>query len=213
MPFKPFIRLFPDQSSSLISFFYSRLFITALVLIICGGVFAQRPVIEEDVANADALSRKYKDDDVMCTSSHHYFTFDKGKNALGDKVVVIDEEAELEFLSLKKFASVTYPEFYNKFVELKSFKKAIKAGSKYAVSRMPPMDRSVTSDGVFFDDSRVQYYPIRFTEKGSMARINVKKEFSDGRYLTRLFFAEPYPVKEQVYEFKVPEWLSVEFKP
>jgi len=174
---------------------------------------AQIRVNDEDAANADALSRKYKDDDVMCTSSHHYFTFDKGKNALNDKVVVIDEEAEMEFLSLKKFATVTYPEFYNKFIELKTFKKALKIGSKYAVSRMPAMDRSVTSDGVFFDDSRVQYYPIRFSEKGSMARVTVKKEYTDGRYLTRLFFAENYPVKEQVYEFKVPEWLTVDFKP
>ena len=174
---------------------------------------AQIRVNDEDAATAEALSRKYKDDDVMCTSSHHYFTFDKGKNTLNDKVVVIEEEAELEFLSLKKFASITYPEFYNKFIELKVFKKAIKAGSRYAVSRMPAQDRSVTSDGVFFDDSRVQYYPIRFSEKGSMARINVKKEYTDGRYLTRLFFGETYPVKEQVFEFKVPEWLTVDFKP
>ena len=174
---------------------------------------AQIRVNDEDAANADAMSRKYKDDDVMCTSSHHYFTFDKGKNALNDRVVVIEEEAELDFLSLKKYASLTYPEFYNKFIELKTFKKAVKTGSKFAVSRMPAMDRSVTSDGVFFDDSRVQYYPIRFSEKGSMARITVKKAYTDGRYLTRLFFSENYPVKEQIFEFKVPEWLTVDFKP
>ncbi|MFT3934247.1 MAG: transglutaminase-like domain-containing protein [Chitinophagaceae bacterium] len=173
---------------------------------------AQVRLNDDDVANANVFSRKYKDDDVICTSSHHLFTFDKGKNALNDKVVVIEEEAEIEFLSLKKYASVTYPEFYNRFIEIKNFKKALKVGNKYAVSRMPAMDRSVTSEGVFFDDSRVQYYPIRFSDKGSMARINVRKEYTDGRYLTRLFFAENYPVKEQVYEFKVPEWLTVDFK-
>jgi len=190
---------------------HAALLLCLATISFCAG--AQIRVNDEDAANADVLSRKYKDDDVMCTSSHHYFTFDKGKNALNDKVVVIDEESEMEFLSLRKFASVTYPEFYNKFIELKTFKKALKIGSKYAVSRMPAMDRSVTSDGVFFDDSRVQYYPIRFSEKGSMARVTVKKEYTDGRYLTRLFFAENYPVKEQVYEFKVPEWLTVDFKP
>jgi hypothetical protein len=40
----------------------------------------------------------------------------------------------------------------------------------------------------------------------------VKKTFTDGKYLTTLFFNSPYPVKEQVYEFKVPEWLTVDFK-
>ena len=64
-----------------------------------------------------------------------------------------------------------------------------------------------------FDDSRVKYFPIRFTEKGAMAKVMVKKDYTDGRYLTRLFFMESYPVKEQVFEFKVPEWLSVDFKP
>jgi hypothetical protein len=189
--------------------FFACVFLVLAVL----DTTAQLRISEEDAANADTWSRKYKDDDILCTASHHFFTFDKGKNALNDKVVVIQEDADIEFLSLKKFASLTYPEFYNKFIDIKTFKKALKVGSRYATTRMPALDRSVTGDGVFFDDSRVQYYPIHFSEKGSMARITVKKEYGDGRYLTRLFFSEPYPVKEQVYEFKVPEWLTVDFKP
>ncbi|MEO5590933.1 MAG: transglutaminase-like domain-containing protein [Chitinophagaceae bacterium] len=212
-PSQPLGCLFSTQSYH---FSFASMFTRSLLLIIIINTslysHAQYRVNDEDAANADVFSKKYKDDDVMCTASHHYFTFDKGKNALNDKVVVIEEETELDFLSLKKFASLTYPEFYNKFIELKAFKKSLKVGSKYATSRMQPMDRSVTSDGVFFDDSRVQYYPIRFAEKGSMARVTVKKEYTDGRYLTRLFFGENYPVKEQVFEFKVPEWLTVDFK-
>ncbi len=211
-PSKPFARLLLVQLNCFFTASFNRCLLVMFIAVTSFNIHAQRPVDDRDAATADALSKKYKDDDVMCTSSHHFFTFDKGKNALNDKVVVVEEEAELEFLSLKKFASLTYPEFYNKFIELKTFKKAVKIGSKYAVSRLPAMDRSVTSDGVFFDDSRVQYFPIRFSEKGSMARINVKKEYLDGRYLTRLFFGEPYPVQEQVFEFKVPEWLTVDFK-
>lgn len=45
-----------------------------------------------------------------------------------------------------------------------------------------------------------------------MARITVKKTYTDGKYLTRLFFNSQYPIKEQVLEFKVPDWLSVDFK-
>lgn len=208
LPLMPLKRPLPAHffHLGLLLFFLGSLFSTS-------ASYAQAPVNQEDAANADAFARKYRDDDILCTSSHHYFTFDKGKNALNDKVVVIQEDADIEFLSLKKFSSLTYPEFYNKFIEIKNFRKAVKVGSRYAISRLPAMDRSVTSDGVFFDDSRVQYYPIRFTEKGSMARVSVRKEYTDGRYLTRLFFGEPYPVKEQVYEFKVPEWLTVDFKP
>jgi len=167
----------------------------------------------DDVAQAEMLSKKYADDNVICLSSYHFFTFDKGKNSLDEKVVVIQEDAETEFLSLKKYAALTYPEFYNKFIRLKTFKKAVKMGSKYITSERSGIDRSVTDENVFFDDSRVQYFPIRFTEKGATARITVKKEYTDGKYLTRLFFHMPYPVLEQVFEFKVPEWLSVDFKP
>jgi len=180
-----------------------------LVIIIASSAQAQN---SEDANLADQLSKKYKDDNVLCLSSYHYYTFDKGKNALNDKVVTIQEDAELMFLSLKKYATITYPEFYNKFIQLKTFKKAVKVGPKFITSDKAGIDRAISSDGIFFDDSRVQYYPIRFSEKGSSARITVKKEFSDGKYLTRLFFKEVYPVQEQVFEFKVPDWLTVDFK-
>jgi hypothetical protein len=167
---------------------------------------------DDDISTAEMYAKKYKDEDIMCTSAHSYFTFDKGRNTLNDKVVEIEENSEYEFLSLKKYASMTYPEFYNKFIELNTFKKAVKYGNKYITSDKSGIDRSVTDDGIFFDDSRVQFYPVRFYQKGQMARINVKKTFTDGKYLTTLFFNSPYPVKEQVYEFKVPEWLTVDFK-
>ena len=165
-----------------------------------------------DIAQAETFSKKYKDDKVICVSSYRYFTFDNGKNALGDNVVEVQEDAEYEFLSLKKFASMAYPEYYNKFIELKTFKRAFKSGNKYITSERAGIDRSVTDDGIFFDDSRVQFYPLRFSQKGDMARITVMKKYSDGKYLTRLFFHAVYPIKEQVIEFKVPDWLKVDFK-
>lgn len=167
---------------------------------------------DEDVSTAESYAKKFKDDDVMCTSSYQFFTFDKGKNAIGDKVVEIQEDAEYEFISLKKFGSLSYAEFYNKFIELKSFKRAFKYGTKYVQSDKMGIDRSVTDDGVFYDDSRVQYYPIRFSQKGAMARVTVKKNYTDGKYLTRIFFNDDYPTKERAIEFKVPDWLTVDFK-
>ena len=167
---------------------------------------------ENDISTAETYAKKYKEDDILCTSSYQFFTFDKGKNSLNDKVVEIQEDAEYEFLSLKKFSSMSYPEYYNKFIQLKTFKRAFKYGNKYITSDRGGIDRSVTGDGVFFDDSRVQFYPLRFNQKGDMARITVKKVYSDGKYLTRLFFNSSYPIKEQVIEFKVPDWLTVDFK-
>jgi hypothetical protein len=167
---------------------------------------------DEDISTATSYGRKFKDDDILCSSAYQLFTFDKGKNALGDKVVEIQEDAEYEFISLKKFSSLTFAEYYNKFIELKNFKRAVKIRNRYITSQRAGIDRSVTDDGIFFDDSRMQFFPIRFSQLGEASKITVKKNYSDGKYLTRLFFNAGYPIKEQVIEFKVPDWLSVDFK-
>src|SRR5687767_12984316 len=186
------------------------LIFSGLFIVHIGQLDAQ--VSPGDETEADGWARKYKDDNVVCRSSYHFYTFDKGVNALNDKVVVVQEDAELEFMGLKKYSGITYPEFYNKFIRLKTFKREVKVNNKYITSGKAGIDRSLTDENIFFDDSRVQYYPIRFPEKGSVSRITVKKEFSDAKYLTRIFFHQPYPVAEQTFEFKVPEWLQIDFK-
>lgn len=192
----------------------STVAVALLTVLLLGNLFAEAQVVSpDDQSDAERLARLYKDDNVICRSSRHYFTFDKGTNALKDKVVSVQEDAEMEFLSLKKYSGLTYAEFYNKFIQLKTFKKAVKYGSKYYTSDKAGIDRSLTDENIFFDDSRVQYYPIRFNDKGSAARITVKKEYTDAKYLPRVFFHMQYPVLEEVYEFKVPDWLSVDFKP
>lgn len=182
------------------------------IICACTVLTAWSQVNEADEDLANTYAKKYRDDDIMLKSSYQYFTFDKGKNALGDKVVEIEENSEYEYLALKKYSSTTHPEFYNKFIELKNFKRAIFYGSKYYTLEKGGYDRSVSGDDIFFDDSRVQFFSLRFTDIGSAQRVTVKKIYTDGKYLTRLFFHSPYPVKERVIEFKVPNWLNVEFK-
>lgn len=189
-----------------------RNFFLTVIAICCFGMVTAQVVHPDDLTDAETLARQYKDDPVLCRSSYHFFTFGKGTNTLNDKVVVVQEESELEFLALKKYSSLTYPEFYNKFIRLKQFKKSIKSGSKFILSERSGIDRSLTDENIFFDDSRVQYYPLRFGDKGNVARITVKKEYTDAKYLTRIFFHMSYPVMEQVFEFKVPDWLSIDFK-
>lgn len=124
---------------------------------------------DDPVSDAEYYQRKFKDADVMCITSNRYFTFDKGKNSLNDKVVVIQEDSEYKFLGLKKYAGLTFVEFYNKFLELKTFKRVIKFRGKYYPVQKGGIDRSVTDDNIFFDDSRVQYFPMRFNEKGDIS--------------------------------------------
>jgi hypothetical protein len=185
-------------------------FSLAVLLTFTNNAIAQ--VAPEDEDNANIYARKYKDDDVICKTAYHYYSFDKGKNSLGDKVVEIQEESEYEFMSLKKYSGLTHVEFYNKFMEIKNFKKSTKYGKKFYTEDKTGYDRSVTDDNIFFDDSRVRYFPIRFNQKGQVTKVNVKKVFFDSKYLTKFFFHSSYPMLENVYEFKVPEWINIDFK-
>ncbi len=168
-------------------------------------------VLPADLNLATEFAKKDKEDQVMVKSAYQFFTFSKGKNPLGDKVVEIEENSEYEYVGLKKYASASHAEFYNKFIQLKTFKRAYWSG-KYITFDRGGYDRSVTGDEIFFDDSRVQYYGMRFNEIGAAQRVTVKKIYGDGKYLTSLYFHNDYPTKESIIEFKVPDWLTVDFK-
>jgi hypothetical protein len=196
----------------MLKLFLKKQFLLCSILLTISFGELNAQVNAEDEQTAISSAKKYPDDDVISTKAYHYYSFDKGKNALGDKVVEIQEESEYEFLAMKRYASVTHAEYYNKFIEINNFKKSSKYGKKYYTVDKSGYDRSVTGDGIFFDDSRVRYFPIRFNQKGEMAKVNVKKTFFDGKYLTKIFFQEDYPTMENVYEFKVPDWITMEFK-
>ncbi len=188
------------------------IFLSIATLFCCNNGIAQKTkgVSRED--QGKEFSKKFKDDDVIIASSYQFFTFDKGKNDLGDKVVSIEENSEYLYMSMKKYSSASHPEFYNRFIALKTFKRAIEYNSKFYMQEKGGYDRSVTGDDIFFDDSRVQFFNMRFSGIGSQQRVTVKKNYVDGKYLTRLFFNTVYPVAERVIEFKVPSWLNLEIK-
>ena len=100
---------------------------------------------------------------------------------------------------------------FNIYIKLKSFYRYDKYQRKYIQSGKRGFDRSVTDDNIFFDDSRVQLYSFRFGQKGKMAKLTWENEYTDGKYLTRNFFNEYFPVAEKIIEFEVPAWLEISF--
>ncbi len=198
-----------------VQFFNKNILIKIFLLFLSSVLvakFSSAQILPDNETMATLTAKKNKNDDVMLKSSYQFYTFDKGKNALGDKVVEIEENSEYEYLSLKKYASIPHVEFYNKFIAVKSMKRALYYGSRYVTLEKGGYDRSVTGDDIFFDDSRMQFFQLRFNGIGFANRVTVKKQYGDGKYLTRLFFSSPLPTKERIIEFKVPDWLTVDFK-
>ncbi|HEX2628263.1 MAG TPA: transglutaminase domain-containing protein [Chitinophagaceae bacterium] len=168
-------------------------------------------VSDEDVMTSTMLRKKFKDEPYAATSMTQRFTFEKTKNDLKQPVVKVNEEGSAEFLALKDIAMFQYYKFHNRFVKLNSFQKYEKYKGKWYITAKRGFDRSVTDDNIFFDDSRVQLYSFRFMEKGKVGKVAWQQEYSDGKYLTRAFFPEYFPVAEKIIEFEVPSWLEVSF--
>ena len=176
-----------------------------------GSCFAQGSVAEEDAMAATDLRKKFSTDAYAAVSMVQKYSFEKGRNEFKQPVVKVKEEGTVEFIGLKDIAVFQYYKFHNRFIKLNSFYRHDKNQRKYTLTGRRGYDRSVTDENIFFDDSRVQLYSFRFLEKGKMSKITWENEYTDGKYLTRNFFTESFPVAEKVIEFEVPSWLEIAF--
>lgn len=186
------------------------LFLGILVSISLHSI-AQSTVADDDLNTSLLLKKKFKDEPYAAVTMTQRYTFSRGKNEFRQPVVTVKEEGSAEFIALKDIAVFQYYKFHNRFIKLNSFLRYDKYQKRYNLTGRKGFDRSVTDDNIFFDDSRVQLYSFRFLEKGKMAKVAWGQEYTDGKYLTRNFFHEYFPVAEKIIEFEVPEWLSIAF--
>jgi hypothetical protein len=165
----------------------------------------------EDVAIAEQYAAKYKEDKILVANAEVNYEFDKGTNALKDKVVNVTSNAIIEYMALKSYSRAEHVEYYNKFISLDKFGYGLKARNSYSSYTYGGYDRSVTDENLFFDDSRVQYMPVTLTSVGQGVRFKIRKSYDDSKYFSRIFFQEYYPIKTKKLEFKIPKWLEIEF--
>lgn len=191
--------------------FFVSVFLTALVMAGQTPLQAQSTVAPEDYSKSLQLRKKFKEEAYAALQITERYTFEKGVNEFKQPVVTVRESGEAEFIGLKDIALFQYYKFHNRFIKLKSFYRYDKYQNRYVQTGRKGFDQSVTDENIFFDDSRVQVYSFRFLEKGKIAKLTWVSEYNDGKYLTRNFFHEPYPVVEKVLEYEVPEWLDIQF--
>lgn len=171
-------------------------------------------VMPEEKEQAESLAKKYPDETNVIRYHRQTFEFDKGVNSFKDKVVTVQETSELEFMALQHRALAIYPEYYNNFIRINNLTAlGFSKGNKIPFLFYGQEDRSVTDDGIFFDDNRLRACGFQFNGPGNIGRLTVNKSFLDSKYFTRLFFHEHYPTLEKVITFKVPEWLTIDIKP
>ncbi|MES2850546.1 MAG: transglutaminase domain-containing protein [Bacteroidota bacterium] len=180
-------------------------------LFIFSAAFAQ--VSDDDESMAYRLKKKYPDERTACVSDMEEYDFEPGKGDGNGPVVAAIMNQKVQFISLREAAMVQYGEYYDKFSAITKFKQYYKSGNSFGLYKnAKPLDRSVTSSDIFYDDSRVKFYNIMLPNMGLGAMVEVEKIFLDSKYLTRVMFHSSYATNEKVIRFKVPSWLQLDIR-
>lgn len=171
---------------------------------------------EDDISEANRLKKLFPDDRVAATLLEEEYTFDKSKGTDNLPVVSATKNTSINFISMRERAGIQYFDFYNSFSKINSFKQLEKVRGAFGIKKNYnvgfAIDRSVTSNEIFSDDSRVKYFNIGFSGYGDATRVETEKKFFDSKYLTSIFFHTYFPVKERIIKVVVPDWMKVELR-
>ena len=140
------------------------------------------------------------------------FSFGTGKGLNKMPIVTAMEKGNIEMVAVEDKAGMGYLLPYNQFVQLKGYDFGIYYKNGFRSQRYPPQKISLTDDAIYLDDSYGEVYGFTAEESGQRAKFSYEYEYTDAKYLTRLFFHEPFPISKKVVSFKVPSWLQIEIK-
>lgn len=136
--------------------------------------------------------------------------FGSGKGINGLPVVTATEKGKVEMASIENKAFVGYVLPYNQFVRLTDYDFEIFYQTRFRSQKYPPQRISLTDDAIFFDDNYGQVYGFQAQEAGQRCRFSYNYEYTDAKYLTRVFFHQNIPIRQSSISFKVPSWLELD---
>ena len=160
-------------------------------------------------ANLKKLSKKARFGAALIQKKVQFGT-DKG--IMGTPVVTATEEGRVEMTSIQPKAYMGYLVYYNQFVRVRDYDFKIFDGRTFRSQRYKPTRVSLTDDDTYLDDSYGDLYGFQAGETGQRCQFDYRCDYSDAKYLCRLFFHEQYPVKQSSVSFTVPSWLQLEIQ-
>jgi len=137
-------------------------------------------------------------------------SFSTAKGINDQPVVTAEDDGVVEMVSIENKAYVGYLLPYNNFLKLKDYDFEVYYKNAFKSQKYPPERVSLTDESIFFDDNYGQFYGFQADEAGQRCRFKYNYEFTDAKYLTRVFFHEGIPVRNKTISFQVPSWLELD---
>ena len=164
----------------------------------------------EGVNQAAYLKKISKKAKYGASSVDLQIDFSTTKGIMGQPVVTAEEHGKIEMVSIDDHVPMGHMLSYNQFVKLKDYDFEVYYRNGFKSQKYPPEKVSLTDDGIFLDDSYGLIYGFKADASGQRCRFKYQYQFTDAKYLTRLFFHEGIPIKQKTFSFKVPNWLELD---
>jgi hypothetical protein len=189
----------------------NTLLLFSLLLMFQGSAFAQYPVSDDEgLAQAAALRKLNAKAECGTHTITREISFSTGKGNGGTPIVLAEEKASIEIVSMKDNASLGYLLPYNQFMKIVDYDFLLTNRGSFKRQKFPPTNVSLTSDDIFLDDNYGQFYGTEAKEEGSRAKFTYDYLYTDAKYLTRIFFHGSMPTGKFVIQFRVPSWLTLD---
>jgi len=190
-----------------------RWFISGLLMAIPFALLAQLQTADDEgqaqVTNILKINKKAKYGAYLIEKE---FAFQTGKGLDKQPIVTASETGNVEMVSAENKAAVGYLLPYNQFVKLQDYDFGIFYRNNFKSQKYPPQKISLTEDAIYLDDSYGEIYGFTASEAGQRARFKYQYQYTDAKYLTRLFFHEGCPVSKNIITIKVPSWLQLDLQ-
>lgn len=153
-----------------------------------------------------ALSAQDESGNITIQEEKDEYRFVKGDRT---NPVWIKQDMNTVYYCNSYRTNLTVAEFYSDKVQINDVDIRVN-GDK--VRGFAPRDEYYSVDGIFFSDSRVNYFTLPLEKKGTTSTVRYQKTYLDPRYFTNIFFQEPYAIDKKTVSLVVPAWMKVEIR-
>ena len=123
--------------------------------------------------------------------------------------VEIREKSSKVYQSTSLNSSFTVYETYNDQVKIDETE--FKLDGKIPFNFKPQFTYHST-EGIFYSDARICYFPVSFGKIGSIAKVKFEKTTKDPRYFTSIYFPEEFKTLKKEISIIIPRWMKAELK-
>ncbi|MGJ8593293.1 MAG: transglutaminase-like domain-containing protein [Aquaticitalea sp.] len=161
---------------------------------------------EAEISVAEQLKLLYPDDHVALQTSSDIVTFDFDKR---EKQVTVDQFTEQDYINMDSREDIQMYSFYDGETTIGVFDINYKNGRPTSFNLK---DEAYQSSDLFHNDARVKYTNVDFPLKGYRYLTEIRKQYKDIKYFTKLYFNSDYPTVKRIIKIEIPDWLNLELK-